>query len=123
MRLVDTSMWIEWLTGSAIGKKFQREFHNAASIVVPTLVQFELYKWHLRERGEAEAERVLAFTMSGIVTPLDTATAIRAAEVSKQHGLHASDAIILATALVLGVRLLTCDAHFHNLPNVDYSPK
>ena len=123
MRLLDTSIWIEWLTGSALGKTFNRDFQALPGIVVPVLVQYELYKWHLRERSEADAERVLAFTMTGLVTGLDTGIAVRAAEVSSQHGLHATDAIIYATALMANAELITCDAHFKGLAGVSYHLK
>ncbi|MFT3986240.1 type II toxin-antitoxin system VapC family toxin [Aestuariivirga sp.] len=123
MRLIDTSIWIEWLTGSTLGQQFHGDFQSPATLIVPSLVQYELYKWSLRERGEADAERLLAFTMTGLVTPLDTTIAIRAAEESRQHGLHATDAIIYATALVTNAEFHTSDAHFTSVPGVRYHAK
>lgn len=52
MRVVDTSAWIEWLTGSPLGKTLGTEFPDKPSCIVPTIVQLELSKWLLREVGE-----------------------------------------------------------------------
>jgi hypothetical protein len=48
----DTSVWIEWLTGSALGKKLGTELPNKSLCIVPTIVQRELSKWLVREVGE-----------------------------------------------------------------------
>ena len=44
MRLVDTSAWIEFLTGSALGAKLASELPDRAQWLVPTMVQLELTK-------------------------------------------------------------------------------
>ena len=49
--------------------------------------------------------------------------AFLAADLAKIHKLHALDAIIYATALEHDAELVTCDAHFKDLPQVDYTPK
>ncbi len=49
MRLVDTSVWIEWLTGSPLGTKLAEELPDRAQWLVPTIVQLELAKWLTRE--------------------------------------------------------------------------
>jgi predicted nucleic acid-binding protein len=58
-----------------------------------------------------------------VVTPLDTTLALKAAEVASAHALAMADAIIYATALESGADLLTCDAHFADLPGVVYLAK
>jgi predicted nucleic acid-binding protein len=123
MRLVDTSAWIEWLTGSSLGTALAAEFPDRAQWLVPTLVQLELAKWLTREVGEDKADRVIAFTETCIVADLDTATALSAAEQCAQHKLSTADAIIYATALAHDADLLTCDRHFENLPGVRFVPK
>jgi len=123
MRLVDSSLWIETLLGTPLGAAAKREIVPVESCVVPTLVQHEVYKWLCRERSQAEAENVIALTMTCIVVPLDSAIALRAAEVARAHKLHTSDAIIYASALTASAELLTCDAHFQGLAGVRYFPK
>ena len=123
MRVVDTSVWIEWLIGSALGKRLGREFPDKVKCVVPTLVQLELSKWLVRELGEDRADQVIAYTQKCVVAPLDTSIALRAAELHRQYKLATADAIVYATALELGADLLTCDAHFEKLPSVVYFKK
>lgn len=123
MRLVDSSLWIETLLGSPLGAAAKREIAPVETCVVPTLVQHEIYKWLCRERSQAEAEGVTALTMTCNVVPLDSAIALRAADVAREHKLHTSDAIVYATALAANAELLTCDAHFQALPRVRYFRK
>ena len=123
MRLVDTSAWIEWLTGSPFGIKLGAELPERAQWVVPTIVQLELARWLTREVGEDKADRVIAFTETCVVANLDTATALSAAELCAKHKLATADAIVYATALAHSAGLLTCDRHFENLPAVRFVPK
>ena len=62
MVLVDTSAWIEWLTGSATGEKLNSQMPEQSDWLVPTMVQLELAKWLTREMGEDKADQVIAFT-------------------------------------------------------------
>lgn len=123
LRVVDTSAWIEWLIASAVGKKLANELPEKALCIVPTIVQLELSKWLWRELGEAQADQVIAYTMKCRVEPLDTATALLAADLHRQHKLATADAIVYATAVRHGAELLTCDAHFKGLPGVVLFPK
>jgi predicted nucleic acid-binding protein len=118
MRVVDTSIWIEWLIDSPLKQAFDKELPDVVRCVVPTIVQLELDKWLTREVGETEAERVIAYTQLCVVAELDTKIALQAAELHRQHKLATADAIVYATALVYKADLLTCDAHFEGLPNV-----
>ena len=123
MRLVDTSVWIEWLTGSPLGVRLAAELPEREQWLVPTIVQLELAKWLTREAGEDKADRVIAFTATCVVADLDTATALSAAELCAEHGLATADAIVYATALAHDADLLTCDRHFETLPGVRFTPK
>ena len=94
-----------------------------ADWLVPTMVQLELNKWLNREVGEEKSDQVIAFTQVCQVVPLDTEVALLAAEVCRTHKLATADAVIFATAKLHGARLVTCDAHFKGLPNVDLVEK
>ncbi|MEC5292946.1 type II toxin-antitoxin system VapC family toxin [Aurantimonas sp. C2-6-R+9] len=118
MVLVDTSAWIEWLIGSAMGHKVAEQLPEQEDWLVPTMVQLELAKWLTREVGEDRADQVIAFTQVCRVVPLDTEIALAAAEACSAHKLATADAIIFATARAQGAGLLTCDAHFGGLPGV-----
>ena len=118
MVLVDTSAWIEWLTGSPTCEKLSAHMPEQSDWLVPTMVQLELAKWLTRELGEDKADQVIAFTQVCQVIPLDTEIALAAAEACRAHRLATADAIIFATARLRGAALLTCDAHFDGLPGV-----
>ncbi len=118
LRVVDTSVWIEWLTGSALGKKLGKQLPDKPQCIVPTIVQLELSKWLVREVGEDQADQVIAYTQKCVVVPLDTAIALLAADLHREHGLATADAIVYATARHHGAELLTCDSHFESLPDV-----
>ena len=66
---------------------------------------------------------MIADTVKCRVTPLDTATALLAADLHRQHKLATADAIVYATAVQQGAELLTCDAQFEGLPGVILAPK
>lgn len=117
-QVVDTSAWIEWLTASGLGQELGKQFPDKLHCVVPTIVQLELSKWLAREVGEDKADQVIAYTQKCVVVPLDTAIALRAADLHREHKLATADAIVYATAMHLDATLLTCDAHFDGLPAV-----
>jgi len=123
MRVVDTSIWIEWLIDSPLQEIVAKSFPQTARCIVPTIVQLELDRWLTREVGENEAERVIAYTQLCVVVELDTKIALQAADLHRQYKLVTADAIVYATALSYSAVLLTCDAHFEGLPKVDYIQK
>ena len=123
LRVVDTSAWIEWLTGSALGKKLGREIPEKAYCIVPTIVQLELSKWLVREIGEEQADQVIAYTQKCVVITLDTAIALLAADLHRDYKLATADAIVYATARQQDAELLTCDRHFEGLPGAVFFAK
>ncbi len=66
LRAVDTSAWIEWLIGSALGEKLGSQFPDKPQCVVPTNVQSVLSKWMVRELGEDQADQVITYTQSDV---------------------------------------------------------
>lgn len=123
LRVVDTSVWIEWLIASETGKRLRKVFPVRDSCLVPTIVQLELSKWLVREVGEDRADQVIAYTQKCLVIPLDTGIALLAADLHRRHRLATADAVVYATARQQGAELLTCDAHFESLPGVRYVAK
>ena len=49
MILVDTCGWIEWLAEGALADSFAPHMKDPSDLLVPTTVQYELYKWVKRE--------------------------------------------------------------------------
>jgi predicted nucleic acid-binding protein len=123
MRVVDSSAWIEWLSGSDLGRRLASELPASDEWVVPTIIQYELKRWAIRSGSDPQAYAALAFSNKLILWPLDSDLAIKAADVAAHHSLAMADAIIYATAIDAGADLLTCDAHFANLPGVIYFAK
>jgi predicted nucleic acid-binding protein len=123
VRVVDTSIWIEWLIDSTLKHAFVESFPETSQCIVPTIVQLELDKWLTREVGETETERVIAYTQLCVVAELDTKIALQAADLHRQYKLATADAIVYATALSYSAELLTCDAHFEGLPQVIFIRK
>lgn len=121
--LVDTCGWIEWLINGKMLSHFEPYLINVSQLIVPTLVQYELYKWICREKNQDAAFEVIGVTEKATVVPLDTHLALFAADVAKQHGLAMADAIIYATAQKHGTDLITSDEHFIELPRVKYFSK
>lgn len=60
--LVDTCGWIEWLTDGKLADSFEPYLNEASELIIPTTLQFELYKWAKREKGEVMALEVVALT-------------------------------------------------------------
>jgi predicted nucleic acid-binding protein len=123
MRVIDTSIWIEIYLGSELGRKHLPLLSAPEEIVVPTIIQYEIFKWLSRERTVEEATLAITFTGECHVLELTTELAILAAELSAVHKLHTTDAIIFATAQLIEAPLVTCDAHFEGLPGVEYFEK
>jgi predicted nucleic acid-binding protein len=121
--LVDTCGWIEWLEGSKLASAFEPFLKHTTQLIVPTLIQYELYKWVCREKNVTTALEVIGITEGAIVVPLDTHIALRAADIAKQYKLAMTDAIVYASAQKKEVELVTADKHFLGLPKVHYIAK
>lgn len=123
MILVDTCGWIEWLTEGALADRFASYMQDPAELLVPTTVQYELYKWVKRESDENMALDTIALADDSLVIPLSTDIALVAADLSLSHKLAFADAVIYASARKYNVELVTSDDRFEGLPSVTYFPK
>ena len=121
--LVDTCGWIEWLTDGVLADEFLPYFQEASELIIPTTLQFELYKWAKREKGEVMAIEAIALTEQCQVIPLTTSLSLTAADIALKHKLSFADAIIYATAQQQDALLITADDHFEHLTDVIYFSK
>lgn len=112
MTLVDTCGWIEWLTDGDLAGRFEPFMQGTKALLVPTNVQYELYKWVKRETDETKALEVIALTDQAHTAPLTRAIALAAGDLSLAHQLAFADAVIYATARGHQVELITSDDHF-----------
>lgn len=121
--LVDTCGWIEWLIDGKIAPQFEPYLKNVSHLIVPTLIQYELYKWICREKNQDTALEIIGVTEKATIVPLDTHLALYAADVARQYQLAMADAVIYATAQKHNVELITADEHFLKLPRVKFFNK
>jgi len=118
MALIDTCGWIEWLTNGTLCDQYEPYFQRINTIIVPTSIQYELYKWVARHNGIQLALEAIALTEQAKIIPLSTPLALSAADFSAELKLSFADAIIYATARFHQVALVTSDNHFKDLPAV-----
>ena len=123
MKLLDTCVWIEIVLASPQGKRFNALLSDKQSVLVPGMVQFELRRWALREYAAPTADFIVLALREAVIVPTGERIAFLAADLARKHKLHALDALIYATALEHDAELVTCDAHFKDLPQVDYTAK
>lgn len=118
--VVDSTGWVEFLGDGPKAEDFKKYLEHPESVLLPTIVVYEVYKKILRERGQNLAERFLshAFAFHEREVPLDLALAALAAKMSLETNLPMADAIIYATARSRQAELITTDSHFSGLPGV-----
>jgi predicted nucleic acid-binding protein len=123
MNIVDSSCWLEYLTGSEIGEKVAKAVEDIKSLIVPSIILYEVFKKLLIEKDEDVAFFVIAQMKQGKVIDLDGDLSIFAARLGKEYSLALADSIIYATALKYDSILWTQDKHFKDLKGVKYFRK
>ena len=123
MIVIDACVWIEALQKTATGIRYKTLWNRPEEIIVPTTVQFEIYRWCLKNMDEDFAVSAISGTRRCMVQPATEKIALMAASIASPQRLAALDALVYATAMVLRARVVTCDAHFEGLPLADYQPK
>ena len=123
MKLVDTCVWAEILRGTPTGRVLKPLLPPLGQLVVSTMVVYELAKWLARNVEPERADQAMVTLLNAHVVEPTANIALQAAQLSAEYKLHALDALIYATALEHDAQLVTCDAHFKDLPQVDYTAK
>ena len=118
--VVDSSGWIEVFTDGRQAEHFLALMADEGSLVVPAISIFEVFKWVLREHGEAQAIQAAAVMQRGQVVDLDSRLALAAAQLSYSLQLPMADSIILATARDHQARLHTMDTDFRGISDVEW---
>ena len=123
MNIVDSSGWLAYFADEPNAKHFLTPLNDSASLVVPTVTIYEVFKVVLRESGENDALQAAAAMQKGTVVALTVPLAIAASKLSIQHALPMADSLILATAQEFNAILWTQDSDLKNINNVKYFPK
>jgi toxin FitB len=122
MNIVDSSGWLAFFTDEPNAKHFLKPLKDTASLVVPTITIYEVFKVVLRESNENDALQAAAAMQKGTVVDLTAKLAISASKLSLGQGLPMADSIILATAKAFDAVLWTQDSDFTNIAGVKYFP-
>jgi len=117
MILVDSSGWIEYLIDGPRASSLEKHLTQTESLLVPTLVLYEVYRQLIKKIDEKEALFAVTQMEKGKISPLNQELALSAAEISLKHKLGTADAVIYATALFHHAKLVTLDNDFRDLPN------
>ena len=123
MNIVDSSGWLSYFADEPNAKHFLSPLNDTASLVVPTVTIYEVFKVVLRESSENEALHAVVAMQKGTVVDLTPPLAIAASKLSLEYNLPMADSIILATAKEFDATLWTQDADFKNMNGVKYFPK
>jgi toxin FitB len=123
MNVVDSSAWLEYFADGPNAARFAPPIEATASLIVPTLSIFEVFKRIAQQRGDDDALRAVAIMEQATVVDLDRATALAAARLSIDHGIALADSLMLATAQRHRALLWTQDAEFDGLPGTRYFAK
>ena len=116
--LVDSFGWIQFFGDEAGAERYEPYLNRLDSLLVPTIVLYEVLKKVYQGWGDVEAQRFLSRALRAQVIPLDEQLAVAAVDISLTHKLAMGDAIIYATARQFGAELVTSDPHFKDLPSV-----
>ena len=123
MILLDSSVWLEYLSDSPMRAQVEQYFKNKAEIITPSIVLYEVYK-KLRQNYDEEEVLIAAGQIQNTqIIPLTEKIALTAADFSIEHSLAMADAIIYATAFEYGCKVVTSDSHFEKLDNVIFIKK
>jgi predicted nucleic acid-binding protein len=118
LMVVDSSGWVAYLGDGPQAEAFGVYLEREESLVVPTIVIYEVVKKLKLTSSETVVHRFLSQAYRGRQMELDAAIAIAAAQISVRHRLAMADAIIYATAESAGAQLVTSDTDFRDLPGV-----
>lgn len=123
MNIVDSSAWLEFFAGTKHGERFSSIIKNTKSLLVPTIILYEVFKKILIEKNEDTALKIVAHMKLGKIVDLDLDMALSAGAISMHTKLPLADSIILATSEKYSAALWTLDADFKGLPRVKYFAK
>ncbi len=123
MNVVDSSGWLEYFANGRNSSFFATPLADPATLLVPTLSIYEVFKRVLQQRDETSALQAAALMQQGHVVDLDGSLALSAAKLSVDLKLPMADSVILATARQFGAVLWTQDADLAALHDVRYIAK
>ncbi|HLD74885.1 MAG TPA: type II toxin-antitoxin system VapC family toxin [Bdellovibrionota bacterium] len=116
MILIDSSAWLEILSKGALSHEINKYMRESKSIIVPTVVIFEVYRKIAKAISQDEGLAAVVFISTHEVVDISREVALTAADLSIQYGLGMADSLVLAVAQEYNAVLLTLDYDFHKIP-------
>ncbi|SRR5216683_2422445 len=110
--LVDSSRWLEYITGDENADAFEAAFQRDAEVVVPTIALHEVFEILLLRAGKTAANVFLSEALRRRIADVTDTTALAAAQLSIEFKLPILVAIIYATAQAQPTELIAPDALF-----------
>ena len=123
MNILDSSAWLEVLTGGGNSQRFQHVVVEEKELLVPTIVIAEVWRFLVRDADTQTAQSAIGALFRCVIVDLDSATAMAAGDFSLKYKLPLADSLIYATAQSRKALLWTQDAHFEGLPDVKFFAK
>jgi len=120
LNVVDSSGWLEYFADGPNAKFFAAPIEAVASLLVPTISIYEVFKRVLQQRGEGSALQATALMHQGAPVDLTPSLALSAARLSLEESLPMADAIMLATARSHRATLWSQDADFERIAGVKF---
>jgi predicted nucleic acid-binding protein len=116
--VVDSSGWLEYITGDEKAALFAPYFEGSAPVLVPVVVLYEVRKILLLRKFPVLADIFVSEALRRPTVAIDDRIALAATEISIDYRLAMADALLYATAQSRNAHFVTSDAHFENLPDV-----
>lgn len=120
MRLIDSSIWLEYFMNGPLAERAATYLSKPDSIITPSIVLYEVYRKVKIETNEEQALTAASQIEKTRIICFSEMIAYHAADISIQYKLPMADAIVYATADIHKARLVTSDSDFQHLPKVDY---
>lgn len=116
--VVDSSIWIEILSGGKLASKCENLIKNK-TILVPTIVIFEVYKKIKKSSSEDVALEVVSHLSKYKIIEISRDISFAAADLAIEKNLGMANALVLATAQINKTTLFTLDNDFTSIQGVE----
>lgn len=123
MRLLDSSVWIEYFANGQYTDVYAAAIRDVDHPLVSPINLYEVFRRVMQQRSEHEAYLAVAIMLDGRMLDIDGQLALEAVPLAQQYRLPLADSILLATARAHDAQLITQDAHLRDIPGVLYYPK
>jgi predicted nucleic acid-binding protein len=123
MNVVDSSGWLEYMSGGTNADFFAPAIRETDQLLVPVICLYEVFKRVAVQQGEQNALQAVGLLYRGSIVPITDELALQAAQLSILSHLPMADSLILAVAQLHEATVWTQDEHLRDLPGVKYIAK